>query len=92
MTTKNSPIGVLKAQAAVIAGLIKAAERGEKIDAGFAERIEAARKNDSFKIGIAMDDKVITIEMPWVTIRATSEEGLAEYIVAQMAEARHAVN
>lgn len=92
MTTKHSPLRVLKAQADNIAATIKAAERGEKIDARFAEKIAAARAKESFKVGIVMDDKVITIDMPWSTIRATSEVGLSEYIVRQMREAREAVN
>jgi hypothetical protein len=35
-----------------------------------------------------MDDKIITIDMPWTTIRATSEAALSEYILKQMREAR----
>jgi len=88
MTTKHSPLRVLKAQADNIAATLKAAERGEKIDVRFAEKIEAARATDSFTVGIVMDDKVIKIEMPWVTIRETSEVGLAEYILRQMRESR----
>lgn len=88
MTTAHSPLRVLKAQADKIAATLKAAERGETIDARFAEKIAAARGKDIFKVGIVMDDKVITIEMPWATISATSEVGLAEYILNQMREAR----
>jgi hypothetical protein len=88
MTTKHSPLSALRTQADKIAAIIKAAERGEKVDAQFTERIEAARGKESFKVGIAMDDKIITIEMPWATIRSTSEIGLAEYILNQMREAR----
>lgn len=92
MTTKNSPLAALTAQANNIAATLKAAERGDKIDARFAEKIDAARAKESFKVGIVMDDKVITIEMPWATIRSASEAGLAEYIVGQMREARDAIN
>ena len=92
MTTKHSPLRVLKVQADKIAQTLKAAERGEKIDVRFAEKIAAAREQDSFKVGIVMDDKVITIEMPWETIRATSEVGLAEYILGQMREARESAH
>ena len=92
MTTKHSPLSALKAQADKIAATLKAAERGEKIDVRFAEKIDAARGKESFKVGIVMDDKIITVEMPWATIRATSEAGLSEYIVRQMREARDAVN
>ena len=88
MTTKHSPLSALKAQADKIAATLKAAERGEQIDARFAEKVAAARNKESFKVGIVMDDKIITIEMPWQTIRNTGEVGLSEYIVKQMRETR----
>jgi len=86
VTTKHSPVSALKAQAEKIAATIKAAERGEKIDVRFAEKIAAARDKDIFKVGIFMDDKVITIEMPWAVIKGASEAGLAEFILKQMCE------
>lgn len=92
MTTSHSPLSVLKAQADKIAATLKAAERGEKIDARFAEKIDAARAKEGFKVGIVMDDKVVKIEMPWCLIRETSETGIAEYILKQMRGARDAVN
>lgn len=92
MTTKHSQIRALKAQAYHIASKLKAAERGEKIDVRFAEKIAAARANESFKVGIVMDDKVVILEMPWTTIRETDEAGLAEYILRQMRETRDPVH
>lgn len=92
MTTSRSPLSQLKAQADKIAATLKAAERGGKIDVRFAEKVEAARTKESFKMGIVMDDKIITIEMPWATIRSTNEAGIADYILNQMREARDAVN
>lgn len=92
MTTKHSPLSALKAQANKIAATLKAAERREKIDVRFAEKIEAARDKASFKVGIMMDDKLITIDMPWVTIRGTSEVALAQYILDQMRETRDKVH
>ncbi|MEI9804135.1 MAG: hypothetical protein WDN48_06265 [Pseudolabrys sp.] len=92
MTTKHSPLSTLRKQADKIAATIKAAERGDKIDVRFAEKIEAARGKESFKVGIVMDDKIYTIEMSWFTIRNSSEAGLSEYIVNQMREARDVVN
>ena len=89
MTTARSPLRILKAQADKIAQTVKAIERGE--DVGAADpggKIAAARGRESFKVGIVMDDKVITIEMPWALIRETSEVGIAEYILDQMREAR----
>lgn len=68
--------------------MLKAAERGEKIDVRFAAKISEARGRDSFKFGIVMDDKVITVDMPWETIRATGEAGLSEYIIKQMKNSR----
>lgn len=84
MTTVHSTPSVLKAQADKIAAVLKAAERGETVDVRFAAKIEAARSNGSFKFAIVMDDKAITIELPWATIRETDEVTLAEYILAQM--------
>lgn len=92
MTTKNSPLRILKSQADRIAQAVKAAERGEQIDIQFAEKIKAARTRESFKIGIVMDDKLISIDMTWAKIRETSEVGLAEYILKQMRESRDAVH
>ena len=92
MTTKHSPLSALKAQADKIAETIKRAERGEQINVRFAEKIDTARGKESFKVAIVMDDKIITIDMPWFTIRNSSEAGLSEYIVRQMREARDVVN
>lgn len=92
MTTKHSPPRVLRAQADRIAAMLKAAERGEKIDVRFAEKIAAAREKDAFKAGIVMDDKIIVIEMPWTMIRQTSEAGISEYILNQMRETRAATH
>lgn len=39
-----------------------------------------------------MDDKVITIDMPWQKIRETSEVGISEYILIQMRESQHAAH
>lgn len=92
MTTAHSPLRVLKAQADKIAATIKAAERGEKIDVQFAAKIEAARKTDSFTVGVMMDDKLLKITMPWALIRETSEVGLAAWILKHMREQRDPVH
>ena len=82
MTTKDSPIEVLRAQAVAIATHMKKAERGEVED----ERIKEAREKGFFKVGIAMDDKLITIEISMETIRNTGARALSEYILKQMRE------
>ena len=92
MTTKHSPERVIRAQASGIAAIIKAAERGDKIDVKFAKAIEEARTKETFKVGVVMDDKVIKVDLPWATIRETSEKGLTEFIVGLMLETRNTVN
>jgi hypothetical protein len=84
MTTAKSPLRVVKNQADRIAAALKAAERGETIAHDPGGKIAAARSRDQVKFAIAMDDKIVSIEMPWATIRATSEVALSEYIVKQM--------
>lgn len=80
MTTSQSPLRVLKAQASTIAARLKAAERGEITDA----RIMAALSKPVFKVGVVMDDKVIKFDLPWETIRSMGEVALAEYILKHM--------
>jgi hypothetical protein len=91
MTTAHSPLRVLRNQADRMAMMLKAAERGEHIP-GDNGKLAAARAKDSVKFVVAMDDKWISIDMPWSTIRETSECGISEYILNQMREARDSVN
>ncbi len=89
MTTKHSHLNALKVQADKIASTLIAAERGDKIDARFAVKLAAARSQPSFKVGIVMDDQVITLDLPWSVIRETSFAGLSAYIVKQMRGAQN---
>lgn len=91
MTTSHSPLRVLKAQADNIAKMIKAVERGESPVEDRGGKIAVARQRDAFKVGIAMDDKIITIDLAWATIRANSEVGLAEYILKLMRGSRETI-
>jgi len=88
MTTAQSPLHLLKAQADKIAATLKAAERGEKIDVRFAEKIAAARDKENLTFGVVMDDKFLKIEMPWATIRETDEAGVSAFILKHMRESR----
>lgn len=92
MTTKNSPRRVLEAQARKIAATLKAAERGDPVEAKFAEKVAEARAGADLTIGVVMDDKLIKLTMNWPTIRDTTESGLAEYIFGLMREERRAAN
>lgn len=86
MTTKNSPIHQLRKQARVIAEVLAKAERGERIEAKFADKLYAARNNPGVKIGVVMDDKIVIIEMEWVKIKGTTLHAMEEYIVGLMRE------
>jgi hypothetical protein len=75
-----------------MATALKAVERGEQIAADPGGKIAAARARESVKFAVAMDDRILSIEMSWVTIRATSEAGIAEYILKQMRDVRDAAH
>lgn len=88
MTTAQSPLRVLKAQADQIAKTVKAISRGENPIEDRGGKLAAARNRDSVVFGVVMDDKVLKIDMPWQTIRETSEVGISECILKHMREAR----
>lgn len=92
MTTSLSPLRVLKAQADNIAKMLKAVERGEKVANDPAGKIAASLAKGIVKVGVAMDDKLITLEMSWATVRASSEAGMAEYILKLMRGSREAAH
>jgi|ERR1039458_8778337 hypothetical protein len=91
MTTARSPLRMLTQQANKIAALLKAVERGDKTADDPCGKIAAALKMDRVKLAVVMDDKILSITMPWITIRETSEAGIAEYVLNQMREARDPV-
>jgi hypothetical protein len=86
VTTKNSSVRRLKAQSDKIAVTLKAAERGEATASDPTGKIARSIAAGVVKFGIVMDDKVITIEMPWATIREMDEAEISEWILAQMRE------
>ena len=93
MTTSNSPLRALKAQADMIAKTLKAVAAGKGPSIyDPAGKIAAAMKRETFKAGIVMDDKVITVEIPWATIRTSDEAGIAEFILNHMRGQRPPVN
>ena len=79
MTTKSLPRSQLKAQADKIAKALKNP---------LTPQMRAARQKPNFKAGIVMDDKVLTLEMPWSLVDSTEEAALSEYIVGLMQETR----
>lgn len=78
MTNASSPITILRAQARRAALAMKTAEKtGVGVKAG-------AREKPEVKFAVVMDDKVITIEMEWTSIRDLTVEGLTTFIVREM--------
>ena len=92
MTTSRSPLRALKAQADKIAAALKAAARGETVVSDPTGKIAAALTREAIKFAVVMDDKILSVEMPWATIRTMSEAGIAEYILKHMREARDPVH
>lgn len=82
MTTSQSPLSLLKSQAEKIAASLKALSRNQS----------NAVDRKSIKFAVVMDDKIVTIDMPWIVVRETSEAALAEYILRQMQGARDPAN
>lgn len=80
MTSKNSPVAQLQAQANKIAETIKRTERGEITSPG----IQASFQRGYINCGVAMDDGILSLVLPWSLIRETDETALAALIVAQM--------
>lgn len=80
MITSQSPRSAIKAQSDMIAKLLKAVERGERPIEDIGGKIAASLASGKVKAGIVMDDKLVTLEMPWIMIKATSEVGLSEMI------------
>lgn len=92
MTTSQTPKRILRQQAAAIAEMLKKAERGEPVNADFDRSAQEARERGVFKVAIAMDDKIVSIEMTWETIRDAKEAALREYVLELMLgqrETRH---
>lgn len=88
MTTKYSPLHMLKAQADSIADTLRKAERGRYPSVQFKKKVEEARAKPSIVVGIVMDDKTIKLDIPWKNIRETTKESLSEYILGLMQETR----
>lgn len=90
MSTAHSPLRQLQAEADRIAKKLKAMERGDPDDAPDPlGKVAAARTRESITIGLVMDDKILQMEIPWATIAATSEAGMAAFILKHMRETRN---
>lgn len=92
MTTSQSPLRVLKAQADKIATTVKAIERGEEVVGDHLGKIVESKARGIFKFAVVMDDKIVTLEMAWATIAASSEVGLSEYVLKLMRGTREATH
>ncbi|MGR4927312.1 hypothetical protein ACIPUD_10945 [Bradyrhizobium sp. CAR08] len=88
MTTSHSPLRALKAQADNIARILKAIERGEKVTEDVGGKLAASLTAGVAKVAIAMDDKMIIVDIAWATVKATGEMALADYVLKLMRGSR----
>jgi hypothetical protein len=95
MTTAQSPMWQLRQQAHKIADNLKKLSRGETVTDNFgravqdpAGKIAASKETGIMKFGVAMDDGLIMLELPWTKIRAMTQAVLASYILKCMRESR----
>ena len=79
MSTKDSPIEKLRAQARMIATATKASAT-DWAECGLPDR--------NARIGVVMDDKIIELVIPWSQLHATSAEALEETLLRAMQEKR----
>lgn len=84
MTTASSPVSALRSQAERMAKVLKAAERGLPLDVFFVVKILEVRKWLIVKFVIAMDDKIMSIEMSWALIAQATEAQLVDSIIETM--------
>lgn len=77
MTTKNSPLSILQAQAEKIASTLKSSD--------FKRKMKNLGKNEA-KFAVVMDDKIIKITMPMSQIEASTQEEIKEFILKEMRE------
>jgi hypothetical protein len=92
MSTKDSPPEQLRREAHKIATKLKAAANGEKIAGDPLGKIEASKARGYLDFAIAMDDKILKIQIPWTTINDLALPLLCDFIYDQMREATSAAN
>lgn len=75
-------------QAGIIAATLKAVERGEPVANDPTGKLAASLVTGVVRVGVAMDDKILQVEMTWKSIRETTETGIAQYILNLMRGSR----
>ncbi len=88
MSTKNSPLIVLRTEARGIATNLKRAADGVSIGNDPQGKIAASKAKGFVKIAIVMDDKTITLDIPWKDIEKLTHAQLSEFILDLMMETR----
>ena len=84
MSTSRTTLSKLKAQADSIAKSLKAIERGETIVTDPGGKLRESLKRGVVNLAVAMDYKVITVEMAWSEIKKHSEASLSAYFLKYM--------
>jgi hypothetical protein len=73
VSTKDSPPALIHAQA------VRVAHEMKKMPL-------RSNGKDTFKVGIAMDDKILTVELPWDDLEKLTEAELVPVICSLMRE------
>lgn len=77
MTTKDSPEADLRRQSDMAAKTLKMMEKSDH---------PARTTKEMVRSAMAMDDKLLTFELPWETVKEYSEEELSAFILKLMQE------
>lgn len=86
MTTAKSPPAALRAQACKIADTLKRSVAGEKIAPDPLGKIPASKERGYLDFAIVMDDKIVSIKVPWKTLEESTHAQLSEFIYRQMSQ------
>jgi len=80
MATSNTPAKILRMHSDRIAHIMKDLEAGQPVKDGISSKIAASKASGVFRPLVAMDDKLVVIEIPWTTVRNLSESELSAFI------------
>lgn len=84
MSTSNSPLSKLRKEAREIAVNLKKMASGEFDGDDPAGKIAKSKETGVFKFGVAMDDKLLTIETKWADIETMTVEQMTDMIIDAM--------
>lgn len=84
MSTSQTPLRVLEAQAEGIAHMLKRIAAGDETVHDPGGKLKASLAVGIVTVGVMMDDKFIKITVGWDAVRETSEVALAQWVLTYM--------